>query len=279
MRMDHKLVRHGTLAVILVLFPKALPGQESSDFSMSAPEVRPLAKVARTMEVKFGLLINYEDPPYRHPDDVRDETDVKFKQQNPQSRALSVRAGQLNFRVPLAPGGKSLESPLNALQIAVTAYNALGLPGSFQVRSGKDNFSIVADAVKAENGQLAATISPLDSKLGTFEREVTGTQLVEALCEEMSRSGGVRVVPGLIPTNFLANTSVVLRLHGQTARDALSASLANLRWRQPEVKIPIRKLAWELFYSPGKEMYFLHLHVAMKEVPDRFFGRTVEVPQ
>lgn len=279
MKLRFKALYAGTVVVAMIFVAGIAHGQAASIVPLSVSDPRPLAKAAEVIEVKYGVLINYEDPAFVHEDDVRDDTDPKYKQQNPAARALSVRGGQLDFGLEVLADGRGLASPLRALQTVVGAHNSRGLPGSFRVLQTRDIFSIVPDAVKDRSGRLASFTSPLDAKISIPEHEVTGTQLVELICEEITRASGFRVVPGLLPSNVLNNTTVVLKANNQVAREVLVQALSGLAWKQPGITILPRKLVWHMVYAPGPETYFLHLHVAMKEVPDRFFARTVQVPQ
>lgn len=279
MKLRIKAEYAGTVVGAMMFIAGVAQGQTTSNVPLSVVDPRPLAKAAELIEVKYGLLINYEDPAYVHADDVRDDTDLKYKQQNPSARALSVRGGKLTFGLEVRADGRGLASPLKVLQSVVDAHNSRGLPGLFRVLQTGDIFSIVPVAVKDRSGRLAPFTSPLDAKISIPERAVTGTQLVELICEEITRASGFQVVPGLQPNNVLNNTTVVLKANNQVARGVLMKALSGLAWKQPGITIPPRKLVWHMFYGPGPETYFLHLHVAMKEVPDRFFARTVQVPQ
>ena len=279
MRLRVKAHCAGAVVGAMLFFAGSAHSQTASNVPFTVSDARPLAKAAEIIEVKYGLLINYEDPAYVHADDVRDDTDLKYKQQDPSARALSVRGGQLVFDVEARADGRGLANPMRALQTVVDAHNSRGLPGSFRVLQTKDTFSIVPVAVKDRSGRVGSFSSPLDAKMSIPEREVTGTQLVELICEEVTRASGFRVVPGLLPSNVLNNTTVVLKATNEVAREVLLRALPGLSWKQPGITIPPRKLVWQLFYAPGPEMYFLHLHVAMKEVPARFFARTIQVPQ
>lgn len=279
MKLRFKALYAGTVVVAMIFVAGIAHGQVVSNVPLSVSDPRPLAKAAEIIEVKYGLLINYEDPAYVHADDVRDDTDPKYELENPSARALSVRGGELDFGLEVRADGRGLANPLRALQAVVGTHNSRGLPGSFRVTQTRGVFNIVPDAVKDRSGRLASFTSPLDTKISIPEHEVTGTELVELICEEITRASGSKVVPGLLPSNVLNNTTVVIKANNQVARDVFVQALSGLAWKQPEITIPPRKLVWHMFYAPGPETYFLHLHVAMKEVPDRFFARTVQVPQ
>src|SRR5579872_4444593 len=125
-----------TIPIITVL-ATAATGFAASPVTASISNPRPLAAAAQVLELKLGMLIDYEDPPYVSTLDVTDVTAAVanpiWAAAHPAAHALVPRTGTLLISLP------ANADPVAALATLVQQHSQNGNPGSFAVRQRAAN--------------------------------------------------------------------------------------------------------------------------------------------
>jgi hypothetical protein len=240
---------------------------------------RPLAKVAEMLERKTGIPVDYEDPEYAYAGDIKDVTDTvarpEFRQEHPDHRVLIPSGGSVDFKLPLnAAPAAQIASAASSLQSVIDQHHARGNPGTFQIRQADQRLQIVPTGVKGQSGRLAASSSVLDTLITVPEREWTGLQIVDQVCQAVTAASGTRVFAGMVPLNLLNQTTVELKADNEPARNVLVRAFAGLA-RTQGVSMPIPQLSWQLFYAPDAKDYALNIHIVVAETPAPF-GTTMQ---
>ena len=86
---------------------------------------------------------------------------------------------------------------------------------------------------------------------------------MEVFCAALTTKTGVSVLLANVPTNLLGQHRSSQGANNEIARDVLLRALDSTK----------RKLTWRLFYSAGRESYFLNIDFVRQEVPREFSGK------
>ena len=237
---------------------QAPPGVEIQRLQISVTSGRPVAAAILEIERRHGVAISYEDLPIVYTEDVRDVTaEVRRDLATFAARGevpppvIVPRGGAVNLSydtnrltgVPIDLEGVLAE----VLQANTRAGNA----GTFRVVAGRGITHVIPVARRDATGVVAAVAPVLDSEIISLSLDTNGFLALIAFCEALSSASGQTVLPGTMPTNLFGNTSITLDENQGVAREILVDILA---------QIP-RRLAWQLFYDPGKHFYALNIHV------------------
>jgi hypothetical protein len=226
------------------------PGRQTATIDVQ-DDGRPLANAIRTLETRYGWVVTYEDPPYRHATEVNDVSKEVFKGWTPDKhRILVPKAGPLSVAYMVPPDG-SLPDPPTVLAVVLQQYNASGNPGRFGVRKMGNTFHVVPIAGKGAAGTMEARGSLLDTKISIPSGKRTALEMMQQIRDVLTRTTGLGVSLGTVPVNLLTQVLIDDGADQEDARSVLTRTLAATGAR----------LSWQLFYDPtGSGLYVLNLH-------------------
>jgi len=206
---------------------------------IDANSPRPLVQILDALRQKYGWLVNYQDPQYITPQDLK-----------------SAPGSNSHSHIP-AGGSFSVEFPAAApdenktLRLLVDSYNRSNNPGRFDVRrNAEGDFLIVGISTHDQRGAISSQQVLLDTSvtLAPGERSITDT--VNLICEQVKAQSHSDVVVGVSPRSLLDHTTVKLGGTKLPAHELLLQSLMAVH----------RGLYWRLLFDPDSQTYFLNIH-------------------
>jgi hypothetical protein len=224
--------------------------------TITVNEARPLARASDELEHKYGMLINYEDPPYVFSQDITDVTDSVAR--HPVDHRIFVpKGGSLTLSTNLAPTGKRVTTDEAHGLVAklLDAYHAAGNPGTFTFSQTGDVFTIFPKQSRDRSGVVQNIKPILSTPISIEPQNVTTLKALEILCAKINDAVGQQEIGlGTIPMNSLQQNTVQLSASSEPARDVLEQILT--------VAGQGNGLVWRLFYAPEVDRYVLNIHGA-----------------
>ena len=86
------------------------------------------------------------------------------------------------------------------------------------------------------------------------------------ILQTLSRTVGVNVGIGTVPTNFLFQTTGAIGASNETARSVLLRAFDGLH-RNLSTNLPVRNVDWHLYYDPNSKDYTFNAHFVNVEKP------------
>ncbi|HKP37393.1 MAG TPA: hypothetical protein VJT71_11080 [Pyrinomonadaceae bacterium] len=251
------------------LFPVNVSHFEATSFSVREPangklqaierlsvnNGRPLAEAIVVLEVRFGRVITYEDPPYVFAGDINDVTesvrrDLDKFEPGRAPRVLVPKGGKFDFVIVQNANGSPAQD--RTLQRLVHDYALSAQSARFRLEKSADAFHVVPTLVRNSSGRLTSQIPVLDARITLPAKERTGFQEIRDFCAEVSRVTGKQVVMGTIPSLLAAHKERYGIPNATTARIALARMLKRFEAG--------RGLSWRLLYDPGMKIFVLNIH-------------------
>jgi hypothetical protein len=226
-----------------------------------------LAEAATTLQRKYGIRINYEDPVYAFDGDLIDGADPKYRIAHPGVRALIPRGGSVSWAATFQKGSANrLSNPLGLLLELTSSHATNGNPGTFLVREQQGIYFIVPAQVRGADGKLIAQSSPLDLLITLQEKERSGLDTVRDILQAVSKGAGMNVGMGTLPMNLLFQTTGTIGALNEPARSVLIRALEGLHWNgQNPSTVPMRKIDWQMFYDANSRDYTFNAHIVTVE--------------
>lgn len=239
-----------------------LGGERQADqvVKLSVEGGRPVAKAVEMLEARYGWMITYEDPRYVHESDIRDVTyqvrrDLDKYEPGKAPKVLVPRGGQINMDYVVSPVTGKPETPAALLQHMLYTHAANGNPGVFRLEQSGEFFHVIPSQVKDSEGLLVVQESILDTKITFSEEERVGVETLDTICAAIRRATQIDIGLGTIPMNLFFQHRSRQGAVNERARDVLVRTLEGTK----------RKLAWQLFYGPGRKGYSLNIHLVRKK--------------
>lgn len=215
---------------------------------ISVSSGRPLAEAIRTLEKRYGWVITYEDPPYVHSSEIADVTREVRRDSRKEPRMLVPRGRGFDFTYRQSQSGHPEAAAI--LEELLGQYHLSGNPALFRLLGAQPVFHVVPTMARNVHGVLETHHPVLDTSISVAADHRTALELLQAILAEVSRSTGIRVYAGTVPTNLLAGTPATQSITSQRARDALRRTLDATG----------QTLSWQLFYGPATQDYALNVH-------------------
>jgi len=228
----------------------AMPAHAQQALSVHDP--RPVAAMILELETRYSWQITYEDPPYASAADIEDVT-ARYARSPGGARILVPKAGSLSVS---GLAGAPRESATIAQML--TSYNELAGAEAFRLVKEGELYHVVPNKAHDESGALRAAPSILEAKIAVRPGQRTMYDLLDEMCNKVSRASGMKVLLGTVPQSLLRNTSTTVGTAGrkETARAVLDQMIAQSGAR----------LSWQLLYDPGDKFYALNLHVVPEKI-------------
>jgi hypothetical protein len=240
--------------------------------TVSTNHPRPLWQAVKAIRDEYGWIIDFEDPPYSSKYDLADDTDPKWRANHPNSPGVwRIAGGSFKSEFPetatTVPSSPQIEKILKKI---VSDYNASGNPGRFAVRrESPTRYSIVGVSSKTADGNDQSVSSILDVPISLSVEKRTAVETIYLILSTLSATGGVKVLPLMVPTNAMQANDITVGGNGIPARTLLLETL-----KQSNKK---RTLVWDLFFDPdtNTNAYLLNIETAVRNTQDSLGHATV----
>lgn len=157
-------------------------------------------------------------------------------------------------------------APLALVRSVLQTHNSKGNPGVFTVIQNGQALNIIPSAIRNQAGILVPHNSPLDALITFPQQERSGLDALKLICELVTNASGRKVVIGTVPSNLLSQKTISIKADNEPAREILTRCLSELQWKNSQVTLPSRQLAYQLFYGPDVQTYAVNVHMMMQEV-------------
>jgi len=223
-----------------------------------ATDPRPLMQATEAVAGEYGILIDYEDPPYQSSYDRVDNTDPTWRTAHPGAPGVTRIAGaQFTCAFPEIVDPMNSAQREDALTTILSEYSSSGNPGRFKLATtGTNRLAFIGVGVRDDGGQMMTSAPILDTPVTLVGNEHDLWSALSAVMNQVTQESGSKVVPGDVPVGFLATTSSQLSASGQPARAVILQILNASR----------RKLIYGLLYDPDVKTYFLNIIPASRIV-------------
>ncbi len=215
--------------------------ETSKAVHLTANSPRPLLQTLDALRLKYGWVVNYEDPAYTSTLDLVESPD--------NSPRLLLPAGG-NFAVEFP-----VRSPLEdqTLQLIVDAYNQSSNPGRFELRrTNEGRFYVVGTSARNRANVITLRHPLLDTAVTIPARQRTVADTLNLLCHVLAIQNHTPVSVGILPRALVAFAKVNIGGSTVPARELLIQSLQATQ----------RTLYWCLFFDPASKGYVLDIHTA-----------------
>ncbi len=238
----------GTLTLVAIAQDSVTISSDPGDLS------RPISTLINQIRQHEKISITYEDPRYSNLADIQDvtaavarnisEAEMKYGHRTlvPQGRPFSFVYAPNDLRSP--------EAAEATIARMLREYGMLGGPTFGVVRDGS-RLHIVAVDVLDVAGNRVKQNSILDTVITIPQGPRHGGQLLEAICNQVSKQTGYKIWVGSgAPSNHLAKWRTIEGVENEAARTALGHLLDRLA-------LP-NSFDWDLYYDPGEKAYALN---------------------
>ncbi len=214
---------------------------------------RPLADAVDALQKKYGWNINYEDPQFVAKSDLVESADGRYI--NPVTGAKPHLPNGASFSVDFSAGAGTTPDPAATLKTVVEAYNKSSNPGQFELRVREGYFDVVGIAARDDSGKIQRQSPPLDTVVTMSAQEMPAKDIVNSICEQISKLTGQSINVGVYPRSLLGQT-ITPAAAKLPARDAISKVLSQT------LSGTSKTVHWHLLYDPDTKGYFLNLLMA-----------------
>jgi hypothetical protein len=221
---------------------------------------RALEQAIEAVQLKYGWIVDYEDPPYGAYD-VVDDTDPEWRKDHPNGMTVTRPAGGTltsTFRLgtDMSLGSADEERILDQI---VSDYAESSNPGRFAVKKeGPDRFSIIGMGVRGEDGSWKSVNPILDTKITLVSEQRSAAETINSIMSAITAKTGAKIGLGSAPNNMIIQTKVTVGGSDRPVRQMLAEIASATRY----------PLVWDMRYDADWQGYFLNLAVAGTEVND-----------
>jgi hypothetical protein len=206
---------------------------------------RPLAQIVDALHLKYGWVIDYEDPRYSSQLDIVERPGVN-------GMHLSLPAGGA-FSADVPAGDPTTEPPPEdkTLQAILDAYDQSKNPGRFGLRKNEDgSFALVGIGAADEKGKIAVQEAALDLAITIPTAQRSATATLNLILEKLAAQSHGHFTLGVTPRRLLDYTDVKVGGTKVQARMLLASAL----------QATGHTMYWHLLFDPGSKGYFLDIH-------------------
>lgn len=211
---------------------------------IAANSPRPVQQILVALRLKYGWVIDYEDPRYIS------KLDVVERSAAIGTNPLLPAGGAFSTDVPA--GDPTTTPPEDTtLQSILDAYGNSGNPGRFALRKNEDgNYAVVGVGARDDNGKIATQEAVFDSAITIPVAERTATDTLTLICKTLSDFTHVDFTLGVTPRRLLDYTTVKVGGTKTQARSLLATTLQSTG----------HAMYWDLLFDPSSKGYFLEVH-------------------
>jgi hypothetical protein len=163
----------------------------SSEAILKVDCPRPVDSAAKTLAVKYGIVINSEDPQYLFAGDMKDVTRETVRTTRPGLRAFVPKGGPLEVRFAVKPDGTPQD--LGALVRALVDAANIRYPFSYRLDVDGDAYTLVPTTTRDVQGRLIDVPPLLDQKITIPLGTRSVAEHAELMTEALSAQTGFHV--------------------------------------------------------------------------------------
>jgi len=164
------------------------------------------------------MLITYEDPVYSSENDYGNQEPVPG---NEKGTAFFPRSGHVEAEYDLSAQTLLPLDPAAVLERLARDHAQRGNPGLFRVEETNGLFHIIPTGVVDKQGNVRSVLPILDTKIDMPLTDRSLYDTVKGVCQMVSRSAGISVVIGQMPTNYFLQQHLSIGATNERARDVL----------------------------------------------------------
>ena len=237
------------LAAVGICAVAVSPSQSRIHIEVYDP--RPVAAAVAEVEKRFGRVITYEDTRYVHPSDIVDVTEKYSRNPDRSKRLLVMRSGAIELMH--VPRPVSVDAQIEELLAEILAHHTkAGNAGEFRVHPGAGVHHVVPMTFKGVSGAMEGITPVLDTPITFAKTEETAYEMVARIVAAVTAGSGMKLGPGMFPTNLFIQRRVTAEARNEPARDVLWRMLQSVR---PD-------LSWKLLCSVGENgSCALNIHI------------------
>lgn len=249
---------------------------------MTAPNAHPLHVAIVEVEERYHVPISYEEPLVLQRSRLVDIDAPPGAPdgRKPVSQLRKLKEWSIRFEVQERPSSSSpiedtdrlhaenLRAVSSALDSILQGYATSGGAESFDVTEDGGMFHVIPRTYATEDGSTRRYVPLLDTVISIPPKRRSRAEMLNEICSAISRSTGIRLVPGLFPfKGMLADEPTEIAASNVPARvllkqfvDEMSAPM----WRDVPVRDPDGRrfskrervwegapLSWKLLYAPS----------------------------
>lgn len=209
-----------------------------------------MERATSILEERFGWIINYEDPPYLFEGDIEDVT-VARRDGDYSKKVFVPRANP--FQLHLA---KDADQPSVVFAELARAYVASGNTAGFRIVPGESAtfgklsvpvFYAVPTSARNHQGEIIPHTPVMDTRVSLPNGTRSASDFLRKIANAVTTGSGVKVVPGMFPTNFFFQRQVTTEAQQEPARFVLSRVLSSTG----------KPLSWKMRFDPTMQTYFI----------------------
>lgn len=222
-----------------VYLKQATISQTAQTVHITADSPRPLQQTLEALHLKYGWVVDYEDPQYVSQLDLLEA---------PASHSKVPSGGSFSVEFPAAAPDEE-----KTLRLIVDAYNHSKNPGQFELRrSQQGTFDVVGMAAHDEKGAITQQQPLFDVSvtLATEERTISAT--IDLIFQAIAQQNHSVVNLGISPRTILDHTTVKVGGTKVAARELLRQCFIASH----------HNLYWQLLFNPESKEYYLNVHAA-----------------
>jgi len=225
--------------------------------TVTANNARPMLVAVDALRQEYGWLLDYEDPPYQSPYELREGNSPTWRAAHPNGPPPWAPAGgEFSSTFAERPGLRAAATDDEKLQVlnkVVSDYNQSQNPGNFEVRRQSDGTYVISgNAVRDDIGSKRAIPPILDTTISIPIATRTVKATIDLIAQTVLARTGIRI--GIFSQSFALGPGVTVTAGGDNtaARDLLIQTLKASN-RPPST----RSWAWTLVYDPESSGYTL----------------------
>jgi hypothetical protein len=142
------------------------------------------------------------------------------------------------------------------LRQIISDHTRISSSTTFRTEETNGIIHVIPSSIKGPAGETIRVQSILDVPVQLPAQERNGMELLEAWAATVSTNSKTKILIGGAPTNTVLPYKDDQGLSSPNARDALTEILSRIG--------KLKKLSWQLLYSPGQQTYFMNIHIVPK---------------
>ena len=231
----------GISTLVAVAICAAAIGGSQSSIHIKVYDPRPVAAAVTEVEKRFGRVITYEDTRYVHPSDIVDVTEKYSRSADRSKRLLVMRSSAIELTHE--PRALSVDAQIEELLAEIlTHHTKAGNAGEFRIQPGAGVHHVLPVAYKGLTGAMEGLTPLLDTPITFAKTEEAAYEMVLRIVAAVAAGTGMKLGPGMMPTNLFFQRRIIAEARNEPARDVLWRVLQSIR---PD-------LSWKLLCSVGE---------------------------
>jgi hypothetical protein len=272
-RLSARFVSPKATLVALALIATIASGQ-ANRHDLRIDDPRPVARGIQLLTAEFPIVITYEDVRYEYESDLRDVAALARNPQRVNSPGQTlVPMGGIPFSLSfeLTSGVETrvneIESVLSQL---LSAHAVNGGGGRFRVERAGDVIHVMPSQVRNGDGDWVDQSSILDTLISIPEQNLNGFEMLNLICDELTKAAGIQVGVTTVPIGVLASYEGSIKANNEPARDVLLRTLHSVN----------KQFTWRLLYAPDMKIYGLNVRAVAAAPPlDETIEETFQNPR